>query len=101
MTYMVTPYGSWLRRTEPGQLNARWSWRRAASVLGQDAQALRVIERRELQPGRPVPLVGPDQEVAGLQPLGAHAVLAVHLSERDRATDRVAVGGGADVADPV
>src|SRR5215469_18180402 len=73
---------------------------RRGTSASEDAQAFGVVERRDLEPGWPVPGVGPHPEVARLQPFGAHAVLAGHLRQRDRTADRVAVGGGANVADP-
>src|SRR5262249_15553293 len=71
------------------------------SGLGQDAEALGGVERGDLEPGRPVTFVGPDLEVAGLQPLRGYAVLAGYLCERDGPADRVAIAGSPNVADPL
>src|SRR5262249_19771436 len=67
----------------------------------EDAQPLRVVQRRDLQPGGKLTVGGAHAEVAPLEPLAGDAVVVGYLRQPDRPADRVAVGGGPDVPGPL
>src|SRR6516164_2860996 len=87
--------------TGPRTVGTRLMLNAARPSAIQDAQPLRIIGRRDLQPGGDLPVRGAHPEVALLEPLAGDAVVVGDLRQPDRAADGVAVGGGPDVAGPL